>query len=92
MSTYKRIRWLAITFAALAVCCPAAWSKTLTVGKPNTPCSNASYSTITDAINAAQSGDVIKICPALYPEQLLITKPLTLVGVSVEGVGRRTKT
>ena len=89
MSIYKRrIQWFAITLAALTVCCPAAWSKTLTVGKPNTPCPSADYSTITDAINAAQSSDVIKICPALYPEQLLITKPLTLAGISVEGVDR----
>jgi parallel beta-helix repeat protein len=58
------------------------------VGQPNTPCPNAQYQTITDAINAANPGDTIQICPALYPEQLVITKPLTLLGIGVQGVGR----
>lgn len=34
------------------------------------------------AINAAAAGDQIEICPALYPEQLIITKALTLRGVA----------
>ena len=33
------------------------------------------------AINAAAPGDMIEICAALYPEQLVISKPLTLRGV-----------
>jgi len=51
------------------------------VGQPNTGCSNAQYTTITDAVNAASAGDVIEICPALYAEQIIITMPLTLRGV-----------
>jgi hypothetical protein len=58
------------------------------VGKSNTPCPNAQYTTIADAVNAAAPGDVIAICPALYPEQLIITKPLTLVGITVNNVSR----
>ncbi len=54
---------------------------TFRVGKPNTACPTAQYTTITAAVNAAASGDVIEICPALYPEQLIITKSLTLRGV-----------
>jgi len=57
------------------------YATTLRVGKPNTSCPNAQYTTITAAINAASPGDVIQICPALYPEQLIITKSLTLRGV-----------
>ena len=34
-----------------------------------------------EAVHAAAPGDVIEICPALYPEQLIITKPLVLRGV-----------
>src|SRR2546425_500859 len=60
----------------------------LVVGKPGTRCPNAQYSTITDAINAAPEGAEIKICPALYPEHLTIEKPLTLRGVSENGVDR----
>ncbi len=64
------------------------WAKTLTVGATGVPCPNAGYTTIGAAVTAASSGDTIEICPALYPEQLLITKPLTLVGIGQMGVGR----
>jgi Right handed beta helix region len=60
----------------------------LVVGKPGTRCPDARYSTITDAINAAPSGATINICPALYPEHVTIDKPLTLRGVSENGVNR----
>jgi hypothetical protein len=60
----------------------------LTVGQPNTPCPNPQYATIAQAIDAASPGDEIDICPALYAEQLLITKPLTIQGISVNNVNR----
>ena len=63
----------AILFSAVLPL-PAA---TLTVGQPNTGCTNAQYSSIGDAVKAASAGDLIEICPALYQEQLTITKPLT---------------
>src|SRR5580700_9286690 len=89
MSTYnRRMHWVAIAVLSLGVCSPAAWTKTWIVGAPNTPCPNATLTTISAAITAAQAGDVIEICPALYPEQLTITKPLTLVGITQDGVGR----
>jgi hypothetical protein len=71
----------------------ASHANTLTVGQPNTSggeqtCAHAQYSTIGAAIAAASAGDVIAICPALYPGQLVITIPLTLIGTSVNGVNR----
>jgi nitrous oxidase accessory protein NosD len=42
-------------------------------------------------VNAATPGDVIAICPALYPEQLIITIPLTLRGVSTDVKGNEVK-
>src|SRR5579863_4936545 len=60
----------------------------LIVGKPNTGCPGAQYTTITAAVNAASSGDVIEICPALYAEQVTVTKPLTLRGIGVNGIKR----
>lgn len=66
----------------------AAGAKTLIVGQPNTPCPDAQYSTIMAAVNAAAPHDRIRICPALYPEQVVITKPLTLVGVKERDVNR----
>jgi nitrous oxidase accessory protein NosD len=60
---------------------------TLTVGKPNTGCGQAQYTAIGDAVKAASAGDLIEICPALYQEQLTITKPLTLLGRQSEVAG-----
>jgi nitrous oxidase accessory protein NosD len=82
-----------VTAALLGITCVAGsatpWSGTVrTVGKPGTACPNAQYTTITDAVNAAAPGDVIEICPALYPEQLTITIPLTLRGLGVDGINR----
>jgi len=70
------------TFGALAD------GKTLIVGQPGTPCPDPGYTTIGSAVSAAAPGDVVAICPALYTEQLVITQPLTLVGIEVKGIKR----
>lgn len=44
-----------------------------------------SYTTINQAITAAHAGETINICPGTYPEQLTITKPLTIRGISLAG-------
>jgi nitrous oxidase accessory protein NosD len=62
-------------------------ASTRVVGKDNTSCPNAQYSTIGGAISAAAPGDLIEICPALYPEQLIISMPLTLRGVRTNVAG-----
>lgn len=74
--------------AALVASSAGAHAGTLIVGQPNTSCPGASYSTIGSAIEAASPGDTIEICPALYAEQLTISKPLTLRGITVNGVNR----
>ncbi|PYM14586.1 MAG: hypothetical protein DMD81_17510 [Candidatus Rokuibacteriota bacterium] len=38
------------------------------------------YTTIAAAVTAAGPHDVIKICPGVYDEQIVVTKPLTLRG------------
>jgi hypothetical protein len=58
------------------------------VGQSGVTCPNAQYTTIGAAVNASSPYDVIEICPALYPEQVIITKPLTLKGLNVGGVNR----
>jgi len=39
------------------------------------------YSTIQAAVNAANSGDTVQVCPGSYPEQVLITKSIGLTNV-----------
>ena len=81
----KRIRLhIGLTLMFLGTVCVTGSAWTRTVGKDKTSCPDAQYDTITAAVNAAAPGDVIEICPALYPEQLIIAKPLTLRGVSVD--------
>jgi len=60
--------------------------RTLLVG----PSESASgYGSIADAVNAADSGDVIYVQPGTYDENLVITKDyLTIVGAQLGGYGR----
>jgi nitrous oxidase accessory protein NosD len=46
-------------------------------------CEGAPYSTIGAALAASQPGDEIRVCPGVYPEQVVITKDLRLTGVSL---------
>jgi hypothetical protein len=39
------------------------------------------YTTISLAVSSVPAGSTIKVCPGSYPEQVLITQPLTLEGV-----------
>ena len=70
--------------AVLGLACTAIQARTVVVGH-GTGCPSPHFTNISDAVNAASSGDVINICPGLYKEQLLITKPVTLRGISVTG-------
>ncbi len=45
----------------------------------------ASYQTIQAAVNAVPSGSTIEVCPGLYPEQVVISKPLTLTAFTLGG-------
>ena len=53
----------------------------IVVGTQSAACP-AQFSKIQDAVNAASSGTVIRICPGTYPEQVSITKALSLQGES----------
>ena len=44
-----------------------------------------SYSTISQAVSSVPSGSIIEVCPGNYPEQVLITQPLTLRGFLSQG-------
>ncbi|HTX35884.1 MAG TPA: right-handed parallel beta-helix repeat-containing protein [Bryobacteraceae bacterium] len=90
MRNCTKLQWMGFALVLLGACCPVTWGKTWTVGKAGAPCANPApdYATVTAAINAASDGDEIDICPSLYPEQLMITKSLTLRGTGDQGTGR----
>lgn len=82
---------IGLVLSFVGTVCMTVSGSTRTVGKPNTSCPNAQYKSIAAAVNAAAPGDVIAICPAVYPEQLIITIPLTLRGVSTDVNGNDVK-
>ncbi len=86
MSNYSNFKKLATLLLLSAA--PGAWAKTWIVGANGVPCPNASFNTISAAVAAAQKGDVIQICPALYAEQVTVTKPLTIEGIAQQNVDR----
>ena len=86
-STYSQ-RLTNYGLLVLFACCHWSYAATLTVAKDDSRCPGAKYKTIGAAITAAASGDEILICPALYPEQLIITRPVTLRGVNQNGRNR----
>jgi Protein of unknown function (DUF1565) len=44
-------------------------------------CSTANYPTIGSALNAAPPGATVVVCPGTYHEQVVVTKPVSLVGI-----------
>ncbi|HEY9127000.1 MAG TPA: hypothetical protein VIM62_07725 [Acidobacteriaceae bacterium] len=57
----------------------------VTVGSCQSHPYTKSYATISQAITAARAGETIDVCPGTYPEQLTITKPLTIEGITIAG-------
>ena len=83
--TVKRI---SVTLAALAAfalitsaAAPAAGPRTLFVDDDKQQCPAADFTSISAAITAANAGDKIKVCPGLYTESVVISKP----GLVLEG-------
>jgi nitrous oxidase accessory protein NosD len=52
----------------------------LLVDDDKVQCPTAAFTTIQDAINAAQAGNLIRVCPGTYREQLSINKSLSIEG------------
>ncbi len=84
----KNLLPLGFTLLCVVTLSISAQAATLLVGKSAASCPNSQYSTIAGALSAAGPGDEIDVCPGLYAEQLVITKPLTLRGVAANNVGR----
>jgi parallel beta-helix repeat protein len=72
---------LVVTALAMCFLVQAAQASTVSVGTPNCT-SLVNFATIQLAVNAVPPGSTIKICPGNYPEQVVISKRLTLMGIS----------
>jgi hypothetical protein len=81
--TLKIVRASSLTLAALllfaAFAAQSSLAATVQVGSCLT--GTPRYSTIQSAVNASPAGTTIRICPGNYPEQVVISKTLTLSGV-----------
>jgi parallel beta-helix repeat protein len=51
---------------------------TLVVDGDGVQCASADFTSIQAAVDAAQPGDLIRVCPDLYIESVVVDKPLTL--------------
>jgi nitrous oxidase accessory protein NosD len=49
-------------------------------GNSDRSCQTAAFATIQSAVNAARSGGTVVVCSGTYHEQVVVSKPLTLVG------------
>ena len=68
---------LVIGLAAISVLPSIASAATRTAGS----CPGAAFATIQAAVNASAAGDMVQVCPGIYPEQVSINKKLTLTGI-----------
>jgi nitrous oxidase accessory protein NosD len=70
----------ACTLAFSAADGAAKGGATLVVDRDGGQCANADFTSIQAAVDAAQPGDLIRVCPDLYTETVVVDKPLTLKG------------
>jgi copper-binding protein NosD len=68
-----------LALVALVALSGQALASTVTVGLCPGP--GTHYTTIQAAVTAVPTGSTVKVCPGTYPEQVTITKNLTLIGV-----------
>lgn len=60
----------------------AAQAAIILVDDDGVECVGAAFSTIQAAVDAAPSGSRIRVCPGTYPEQVVVSRPVRIVGDS----------
>lgn len=103
--TFIRLRHIAVSALASAFLIggvlvagtgvASARTATLFVSPSGTPlnggfsCATAKYSKIQSAVNAAAPGGTVAVCKGTYAEDVVVSHPLTLLGLSavIQGVG-----
>ena len=67
----------------------ASTAPTLVVDDDKVECANADFASIQAAVQAAEPGSVVRVCPGRYAESVTVDKPLTLRGQpdAVEAIG-----
>jgi hypothetical protein len=77
MSYMKSVLFLMVLAAEVSL---ASTTITYAVGtcKPSLP----SFATISTALAATPAANVVQVCPGKYPEQVVITNPVTLEGIT----------
>src|SRR5262249_13638967 len=81
----KSTVFAAAALLAGALTTSSAWAKVLIVDDDNLDpfqCSQPQFHTIAAALAQATAGDEIRICPGMYPEQLVLTQAVQLTGIS----------
>ena len=77
--TMLHLRFIATLIASVLLSASSFAGTTYFVGtcQPKKP----SYATISQAVSSVPAGSIIEVCPGKYPEQVVITMPLTLEGI-----------
>ena len=76
---FTRIRSFLLLASAACFFVQSAWASTVAVGTCTTL---IHFATISLAVSSVPAGSVIKVCPGIYPEQVVIDKKLTVEGVT----------
>jgi hypothetical protein len=76
----RRLAWFFSAVVMLAVSAPLQ-ALNYEVGGCKTGAGYVNFTTISAAVAGVPAGATIQICPGVYPEQVTITQPLTLLGI-----------